>query len=65
MKIKGMYCVQCEERIRSALEGAPGSAICRCSPWAISAAERSDTEDTVTIPYGLLVSSKNIFANWK
>ncbi|MBQ8961110.1 MAG: DUF2318 domain-containing protein [Ruminococcus sp.] len=36
-----------------------------CSPWAISAAERSDTEDTVTIPYDLLVSSKNIFANWR
>lgn len=42
-------------------QGANGG----CSPWAISAAERTDTEDSITIPYGFLVSSKNIFANWK
>ncbi|MBR1824809.1 MAG: DUF2318 domain-containing protein [Ruminococcus sp.] len=36
-----------------------------CSPWAISTDERNDTEDTVTIPYDFLVSSKNIFANWR
>lgn len=35
-----------------------------CSPWAISAEERTDTEETITIPYELLASSKNIFANW-
>ncbi|HBB72195.1 MAG TPA: DUF2318 domain-containing protein [Ruminococcus sp.] len=36
-----------------------------CSPWAISAAERIDSEDTITIPYSLLAGSKAIFANWK
>ena len=36
-----------------------------CSPWAISAGERADTEDTVIIPYELLESSNNIFAHWK
>ena len=36
-----------------------------CSPWAIGADERTDTADAVTIPYDLLVSSKNIFAEWK
>ena len=36
-----------------------------CSPWAISAEERTETEETITIPYELLANSKNIFANWK
>lgn len=42
-------------------EGANGG----CSPWAISAGERTDSEDSITIPYEFLVSSKNIFANWR
>lgn len=42
-------------------EGANGG----CSPWAISSEERTDTEDTITISYELLASSKNIFANWR
>ncbi|MBR1422788.1 MAG: DUF2318 domain-containing protein [Ruminococcus sp.] len=42
-------------------QGANGG----CSPWAISADERTDGEDTITISYDFLVSSNNIFANWK
>mgnify|MGYP002860424366 CR=1 FL=1 len=36
-----------------------------CSPWAISADERTETAEAITIAYDFLASSKNIFANWK
>lgn len=36
-----------------------------CSPWAIGTEDRTDTEETITIPYEFLASSRTIFANWK
>ncbi len=36
-----------------------------CNPWPIFAANRTDTDDTISISYDFLTASKKIFANWK
>ena len=42
-------------------QGANGG----CSPWAIKEGERTQTDENITIAYDFLVSSKDIFANWR
>ena len=58
-----LVCQNCGFRFTADEVGLEGSG--GCNPWPITEAQRTDTEDSVQIPYETLLAAKSAFSNWK
>lgn len=63
-KQSGSYlvCQNCGNRFAMAQVGVQSGG---CNPYPIFETDRSQTSDSLVIPYSFLVNCKSIFANWK
>ena len=59
---KELVCQNCGFHFTAEQVGLEGHG--GCNPWPISASERIESEEGITIPYTVLAGAKDIFARW-
>lgn len=57
-----LVCQNCGFRFTADRVGVVGDG--GCNPWPIPTSERTETEDSLLIPYAVLADAREVFADW-